>query len=82
MKLKVRVKYFGILKDITGKKTEEVNFEGERVKEFLEKLFSMHMGLKKQRRHFKIAIDEKIVDEEYILRDNCTVVLLPPVSGG
>ena len=31
---------------------------------------------------FLIAVDRKVINENTLLHDNCTVALLPPFSGG
>jgi molybdopterin converting factor small subunit len=77
--MKVNVLIFGPLKDVTGTNACEVN-DVEDTDEMIAKMNGRYPGLKKMK--YLIAVEKDIVQGNTILRDNFTVALLPPYSGG
>jgi molybdopterin converting factor subunit 1 len=79
--MRVRVLYFGVLKDLFGRGSVEMEFaEGSSVMELL----TVHRGLVAASVLDSIAV---AVNHEYarasdLLKDGDEVALLPPVSGG
>lgn len=79
MKMKVNVLIFGPLKDLTGTHVCQVTDVADTV-EMIAKMDKMYPGLEKMK--FLIAVEKEIVQGNTTLRDNYTVALLPPYSGG
>ena len=81
MWMRVRVLYFGVLKDVVGQSSTMMEVaEGSSVAELL----AVHRGLAKASLWDSIAV---AVNQEYarvgdLLKDGDEVALLPPVSGG
>lgn len=79
--MRVRVLYFGVLKDMAGREREERGLaEGSAVGELL-------MILEREKpstvwRHLAVAVNREYAPVTAVLRDGDEVALLPPVSGG
>ena len=82
--MKVRVKFFGILKADTGKDTieMEVGEMGETVSGILKEIGVRFPQLKPRMDTLAYAVNQEIVDADYALSDGDELALLPPVSGG
>lgn len=72
--------YFGMLEEISGKASEEVEVSGNTTEALAEELKNRHEGLKNT--SFKIAVDKRIVQEDINLANGAEIALLPPYSGG
>ena len=77
--MKVNIKYFGMLTEVTGKQSESIHFTKETVGELLNELYMEYPELKNV--EFKIAVDQQIADDNTVI-DSGEVALLPPFSGG
>ena len=77
--MQVNILIFGQIADITGTNNltlENVNNTGE----LLKRLKIDYPALIDSK--FAIAVDKKIIKENTVLRNNSTIALLPPFSGG
>jgi len=84
--MKIRVRFFSILKDITGRDYIELELPGNtRLKDLLDRIYKEYPDL------LKISGEEvgviALVNGNYgklddILRDGDEVALIPPASGG
>ncbi len=83
--LKVKVEYYGILREVCGRHAEEVEL-GEReevtVAQVLSQLVAQHPGLGPHRQYMACALDAELGTDDSVLHDGATLALLPPVSGG
>ncbi|MEO5813199.1 MAG: MoaD/ThiS family protein [Rhodanobacter sp.] len=83
--LKVKVEYYGILREVCGRHAEEVEL-GERgdvtVAQVVSHLVAQHPGLAAHRRYMACALDAELGTDDTVLHDGATLALLPPVSGG
>jgi sulfur-carrier protein len=79
MTMKVNVLIFGPLKDLTGTHVCQVTDVAD-TSEMVTKMNKMYPGLDKLK--FLIAVEKEIVQGNTALKDNYTVALLPPYSGG
>lgn len=83
IKMKIKLEYFAIYRDLLGKSSEEVEVsEGLTIKElFLQKTDSL-----KDRDELLestvFAVNSDYEDCSYIVQDNDEIVFIPPVSGG
>ena len=80
--MRVRVLFFGILKDIAGKATDEVSLpEGATVRDLLTH-YAQDARLKGMLPSIAIALNQEYAQPAASLCDRDEVGLLPPVSGG
>ncbi len=82
--MRVRVLYFGVLKDVTGRELEELELaDGSTVEELLRILegtvASPGMAVW---RSLAVAVNREYAPAAVVLREGDEVALLPPVSGG
>ncbi len=77
----MRVLYFSMVRERVGKEEEELEFRGS-VGEFKEFLSSKHPEIKELINGIKLAVNEEYVGDDYMLKGDETVAIIPPVSGG
>ncbi len=77
--MKVNVKLFGQLAEITGKEHLSIDNMHD-TDQLMEHLYSLFPSLKGAL--FACAVDMRIIRTNTCLLDNSTVALLPPFSGG
>ena len=77
--MKISVLFFGQLTDLTG--THSLELENiEDTSGLTRALHQQFPGLAHKK--YVIAVDKKMMDDQTLLTENCTVALLPPFSGG
>ena len=80
--MRVRVLFFGMLKDLAGKESEEVSLpENATVRDLLSH-YSQDTRLKGMMGSIAVALNQEYAPASAALRDRDEVGLLPPVSGG
>ena len=77
--MNLKIKYFGLLAEITHCSEETIAFSKTSVSDLLDLLFEKYPELKEK--DFQVAQDFKIVSKETILLES-EIALLPPFSGG
>jgi molybdopterin converting factor subunit 1 len=81
--MKVRLLYFAVLRDITGKSEEVIELpDGTRAQEIWNRLRSRHNQLAGYERPPMTAVNESYVSADELLRDGDEVAFIPPVAGG
>ena len=81
--MRVRVLFFGILKEMVGKPADLIELpEGSSVRELLARYESQIPRLKESLASIALAVNQQYSGPDTQLRDNDEVALLPPVSGG
>jgi MoaE-MoaD fusion protein len=81
--MRVRVLFFGMLKDVAGKASDEVELaEGATVRALLAHYESRIPRLKESLPALALAVNQEYARTDTILRAGDEVALLPPVSGG
>jgi molybdopterin converting factor subunit 1 len=81
--MRVRVLFFGVLKEVAGKSTEEVELpEGSSVREVLERYEAQIPQLKALLPSVACAVNQQYSGPETKLSADDELALLPPVSGG
>ena len=81
--MRVRVLFFGILKDLAGRSEDLVELRnGDSVRDLLSHLASEIPGLKEPMASLAIAINREYAAADAKLKADDEVALLPPVSGG
>ncbi len=79
----VRVRYFGMARDMAGRREERFALEAPAlVRNLLDEAQARHGGLARLRTAVRVAVDEELAEETTALRGGETVVILPPVAGG
>lgn len=74
----VRVLYFGVARDVTGREHEE--FDADDIHALRKQLIERYPGM--QAVYYRLALNKKLVEQENALKDNDIVAILPPFSGG
>jgi molybdopterin synthase catalytic subunit len=81
--MRVRVVYFGILREMAGHEHESVELaDGARLAELYSDLQQRIPGLSKFGRSIALSINYEYASLDALLHDGDEVALLPPVSGG
>jgi len=81
--MRVRLLYFAVLRDITGKSEEVIELpDGTRAQEIWNRLRSRHDQLAGYERPPMTAVNESYVSADELLRDGDEVAFIPPVAGG
>ncbi len=80
--MKILIKYFGLIMDLTAKKEEvfEFDFDEISIEELKKILIQKYPQLKKNT--YKTAVNEVIVTDNSKIQHNDTIALLPPFAGG
>ncbi len=86
----MRVRFFGILRDFAGVESVDVVLGGSvKVKELLNLLSSklswfneFLKNVEKANISIIILVNDRLVNEEYLLKEGDEVILLPPAAGG
>ncbi len=81
--VKVRVVYFGIAKDIAGRREEEFALDAPAsVEDLLSETEKKHAGLRRLRGLARVAVNEELTGDRLQLLGGERVAILPPVAGG
>jgi molybdopterin converting factor subunit 1 len=81
--MRVRVLYFGVLKEIFGRESEALELEdGALVADLLRSYRGRELGAARFWESIAVAVNQEYARGEDLLRDGDEVALLPPVSGG
>jgi len=81
--VRIVVKYFSALRDITGKVQEEVDLvDGATLSQLLQWFFDTYPKAEAFKDELLVLVNGRTVDSSYVLRDGDEVALMPPVSGG
>ncbi|HUA17065.1 MAG TPA: molybdopterin converting factor subunit 1 [Verrucomicrobiae bacterium] len=81
--MRVRVLFFGMLKELTGKSAEFMDMpSGSTASALLERCVAEFPGVTQALSSVAIAVNEQYADPDMKLNENDEVALLPPVSGG
>ncbi|MGB0888312.1 MAG: MoaD/ThiS family protein [Vicingaceae bacterium] len=76
----LKIKYFGITAEASDKEEEELLNHYSTIQELKDNLLGKYPKLEKM--HFKIAVNQTIVEDDYNLIGNEEIALLPPYAGG
>ena len=77
--VKVNVKYFGVLSEITGKSEENRNINGS-INNLITELTEEYPEIGKH--NFAVSTNQTISSENPPLQENDQIALLPPFAGG
>lgn len=79
--MKLRIKTFGIARDIMGGKEVEVELNGNTVSQLRSSLMNKYPKLENLRSLF-IAVNQNYSEDTTVLVESDEIALIPPVSGG
>ena len=81
--MRVRVLFFGVLKDLVGRTGESLELpDGAVVREVLSHYLSEVPRMREAVASIAVAVNQEYAGAETVLRSDDEVALLPPVSGG
>ena len=81
--MRVRVLFFGILKQIAGKSADEIDLpDGASVRDVLARYESQMPRLKESLPSLALAVNQEYAGPDTKLKPDDEIALLPPVSGG
>ena len=81
--MRVRVLFFGILKDLTGKASDSIDLhDGASIRDLLAHYVQQIPLLKESLPSIALAVNQQYASPETKLRSGDEIALLPPVSGG
>jgi len=81
--MNVRLLYFAVLRDITGRSEATVALrEGTRAADVWQSLREQYAPLADYRQPPMLAINENYATPETVLRDGDELAFIPPVAGG
>ena len=76
----LKLKYFGMIAEAIGKNEESFDFSGKTVADLDVVLRSNTAKLGAM--NYKFAVNQAMVAQDEILKDNDEIALLPPFAGG
>jgi len=80
---KVRVLYFAIARDATGRNSETVQLDSSiSAGELLNRIVESHPALGPLRSALRLSVNRELVSEDRRVHDGDEVAVLPPVAGG
>lgn len=77
--MKITIKYFGLIAEVTQCEEETVSFSGSFISELLDVLHSKYSALKNK--NFQVAQNQELVSLETRVSGS-EIALLPPFAGG
>jgi molybdopterin synthase catalytic subunit len=81
--VRIRVLFFGVLRDIAGLREESVEIpEGSRLEAVFEHYAARHPALRGMSGSLVLALNQKFSEPSALLSEGDEVAFLPPVSGG
>ncbi len=79
--MRISIEYFAILKEQRGRATETIETNAATPGALYAELRDQH-SFSLERSSLKVAVNEDFSDWDSALKDNDTVVFIPPVAGG
>ena len=77
--MKLTIKYFGVIAEITECHQEVLEFSKSSVEELLDLIFEKYPGIKTK--EFQVAMHNEIAEKDAVIATN-EIALLPPFAGG
>lgn len=82
MSMKITVKYFSILSEITGIKEEELSLEKNMSVAELFKILNQKYNFTEHQEYLRFAVNCEYVKNDFLIKANDEVALITPVAGG
>lgn len=78
--MKLKILYFGIFRDITGKFSETVDFDGKYLNDLKNFLKQRYPGIEND--NMIVSINFRYVENNPELNENDEIAIMSPVNGG
>ncbi len=78
--MRLIIKYFGMLVETTNNTEEYMQTEVCSVLELVEKITNLYPDLRDK--NFKVAVNQQLVNDDYVISSEAEIALLPPFAGG
>lgn len=78
--MKVKILYFGMYRDVTGKMSETIEFNGKTLNDLKKVLSEKYPNMFNE--NSIISINYKYIDKDVEIKENDEVAIMSPVSGG
>ena len=75
-----QILFFGKIVELTETSKLDFLVPKNKLTKFMQELFLKYPLLEKE--NFSIAVNKKIISDEYIFNENDEIALMPPFSGG
>lgn len=82
MKTTIAVRYFAVLRDVSGKSSEEVNLEEGQSAGQIYRMLAEKYGFPLALSDIRVAVNDEFTSADQALKRGDTLVFIPPVSGG
>ena len=79
--MKINIKYFALMREITEKGEETIEFNQSSASDLLAHLKTIY-SIPLDESNLKVAINEEYSDWNHPIKDGDTIVFIPPVAGG
>jgi len=79
--MKIKVKYFAMLRESAGKKEELIDLENSNIRDLFNQL-NQKYRFSIDDHHLAVAINGHYRNWDYLMSDGDEVVFIPPVAGG
>ncbi len=80
--MELRVKFFSLLREISGQSEFQINFQGRTAGELWAQLEEQYPALRPLRACRAIAVNRQYVKDDHPLQEGDEIAFFPPVSGG
>jgi molybdopterin synthase sulfur carrier subunit len=78
--MKVNIKYFGQLAEISKREEESFILQGDNVAGIIAEVHAKYPALKDI--HFMVAVNQTVCEESHLINANDEIALLPQFAGG
>ena len=80
--MNIKILFFGAIKDIIQKKSIDLNIEKNTTVLKFKNIISKKYPNLKHLNSYAIAVNEEYVEDDFIIKENAIIAIIPPVSGG
>ena len=80
--MKITILFFGISSDLVGSSQLEISIENQTTVADFKNILKEEYGKLEKLNSYAIAVNEEYATDEFIIKENDIVAVIPPVSGG
>lgn len=80
--MKITTLFFGISSDLVGNSQLEISIENQTTVADFKNILKEEYGKLEKLNSYAIAVNEEYATDEFIIKENDIVAVIPPVSGG
>lgn len=80
--MNIKIRYFASLREKAGKSSEEINLQEGQTPAVLYEMLAHEYGFSLSAKEIKYSVNNEYVDDNFLLKENDTLVFIPPVAGG